>query len=185
MVARDRWSSLHWDRHRRPITIALEPIFRKVINLHRRNLETGVNHVRPWPVLSEFGGTVLAIGHLWFAWTCTLDVHWIVPILAGVPFGMGNACVFIYASNYMARSYGIYTASALAGNMALRSIMGACLPLAGRSMYSTLGLNLASALLGIVKAIYILIPIGFYFCGHRIRKTSILIKEMERHQAPR
>lgn len=51
------------------------------------------------------------------------------PILAGIPFGAGNAGVFIYASNYLVQSYGVYAASALAGNAVLRSVMGATLPL--------------------------------------------------------
>ncbi|KAE8378001.1 MFS general substrate transporter [Aspergillus bertholletiae] len=166
------------------IAIALEPAFRKIINLHRRDPETG--EVPPEAMVSivVFGATLLAIGQLWFAWTCTPDIHWVVPILAGVPFGMGNACVFIYASSYMARSYGIYAASALAGNMVLRSIMGAYLPLAGPSMYSTLGLNWASSLLGIVEAVCILIPVGFYLYGDRIRQASPLIKEMEKNRPP-
>lgn len=126
------------------------------------------------------GAILLAVGQLWFAWTCTPHVHWIVPILAGVPFGAGNACVFIYANSYMARSYGLYTASALSGNMFVRSLMGACLPLAGPSMYGTLGLNWASTLLGLVEAACISIPVVFYFYGHRIRKASCIIQEMER-----
>ncbi|KAB8229569.1 MFS transporter [Aspergillus alliaceus] len=167
------------------LAIAFEPLFRKVINLHRKDPETGAVPPEAMVSIVCFGATLLAIGQLWFAWTCTPNVHWIAPILAGVPFGAGNACVFIYANNYMARSYGIYAASALAGNMVLRSIMGACLPLAGPSMYGTLGLNWASTLLGIVEAVCILIPIGFYFYGHKIRNASPLIKEMERHQVSR
>ncbi|PKY03243.1 MFS general substrate transporter [Aspergillus campestris IBT 28561] len=161
------------------IAIAMEPLFRKVINLHRKSPETGTVPPEAMVSIICFGATLLAIGQLWFAWTCTPNVHWIAPILAGVPFGAGNACVFIYASNYMARSYGIYAASALAGNMVLRSVMGACLPLAGPEMYATLGLNWASTLLGIVEAVCILIPVVFYFHGHKIRKASPLIREME------
>ncbi|KAL6229841.1 hypothetical protein BDW75DRAFT_249232 [Aspergillus navahoensis] len=162
------------------IAIACEPIFRKVINLHRKP-EGG--NVPPEAMVSTvgFGATLLAVGQLWFSWTCTPNTHWIVPILAGVPFGAGNACVFIYASNYLARSYGIYAASALAGNMLLRSIVGACLPLAGPSMYGTLGLNWASTLLGIVEAACISIPVVFYFYGHKIRKASPLIRMTEDH----
>lgn len=125
------------------------------------------------------GAILLAAGQLWFAWTCTPDVHWLVPILAGVPFGAGNGCVFIYATNYIARSYERYTASALSGNMFVRSLMGACLPLAGPSMYGTLGLNWASTLLGLVEAVFISIPVVFYFQGHRIRKASRMIQEIE------
>ncbi|KAL3258482.1 hypothetical protein ABHI18_006019 [Aspergillus niger] len=106
------------------IAIACEPIFRKVINLHRKS-EGGTVPPEAMVSIVSFGATLLAVGQLWFAWTCTSNINWIVPILAGVPFGAGNACVFIYASNYLARSYGIYAASALAGNMLLRSILGA------------------------------------------------------------
>ncbi|KAF7183307.1 hypothetical protein CNMCM7691_003220 [Aspergillus felis] len=161
------------------MAIALEPVFRKVINLHHRDPKTGAVPPEAMVSIVGLGATLLAVGQLWFAWTCTPDVHWILPILAGVPFGAGNACVFIYASNYMARSYGIYAASALAGNMVSRSVAGAFLPLAGPSMYETLGLNWASTLLGIVEAVCILIPVAFYFYGHRIRSASPLIQEME------
>lgn len=164
------------------ITIACEPLFRKVINLHRKDPKTGT--VPPEAMVSVvfFGATLLAIGQLWFSWTCTRKVHWIVPILAGVPFGIGNACVLIYASNYLARSYGLYAASALAGNMFTRSVMGAFLPLAGPSMYAALGLNWASTILGLVEAVCILIPVVFYFYGHIIRRNSPLIRVVERLQ---
>ncbi|PLB52587.1 MFS general substrate transporter [Aspergillus steynii IBT 23096] len=124
------------------------------------------------------GSILLAIGQLWFAWTCTPNVHWIVSILAGLPFGAGTACVFVYASNYIAHSYGIFSASALAGNMVMRSVMGATLTLAGPSMYKTLGLNWAGTLLGVVVTVCIAIPFSFYFYGHRIRERSVLIKEL-------
>ncbi|KAE8307128.1 major facilitator superfamily domain-containing protein [Aspergillus transmontanensis] len=164
------------------IAIACEPLFRKVINLHHKDPETGMVQPEAMVSIVFFGATLLAIGQLWFSWTCTPNVHWLVPILAGVPFGVGNACVLIYASNYIARSYGIYAASALAGNMLTRSIMGAILPLAGPSMYKALGLNWASTILGIVEAVCISIPVVFYFNGHRIRKASPFIKEMVKIQ---
>lgn len=160
------------------LAIACEPIFRRVINCHQKP-EDGTVQPEAMVSIVSLGATLLAIGQLWFAWTCTPNVHWIVPILSGVPFGAGNACVFIYASNYMARSYGIYAASALAGNMLCRSVMGAVLPLAGPSMYATLGLNWGSTLLGIVEVLCISIPIVFYFWGHRIREKSPLLKKMQ------
>lgn len=162
------------------LAIAAEPLFRKVINLHRKDPETGEVPPEAMAIVVVFGAVLLAVGQLWFAWTCQPSVHWIVPILAGVPFGIGNACVFIYATNYMARSYGIYTASALSGNMFFRSLMGACLPLAGPSMYDKLGLNWASTLLGLVEAACISIPVVFYFYGHRIRKASPMIQAIEK-----
>lgn len=162
------------------ITIACEPLLRKIIHSHRRDPETGQVPPEAMASIVSLGAILLAVGQLWFAWTCTSNVHWVVPILAGLPFGAGNACVFIYANNYMSRSYGIYTASALAGNMFSRSLMGACLPLAGPSMHAALGLNWASTLLGLVEAACVSIPVVFYFYGHRIRKASPMIRELEK-----
>ncbi|KAJ5093586.1 major facilitator superfamily domain-containing protein [Penicillium angulare] len=161
------------------VTIACEPLIRKVINSHRKDPSTGDVPPEAMASIIILGAVLLAIGQLWFAWTCTPNVHWSVPIISGIPFGAGNACVFIYANNYLARSYGIYTASAMSGNVFSRSIMGACLPLAGPSMYKALGLNWASTLLGLVEAVCISIPVVFYLYGHKIRKASPMIQEME------
>lgn len=161
------------------LAIAFEPLLRKVIDWHTKDPETGEVPPEAMTIVVIFGAILLAVGQLWFAWTCQPAVHWIVPIVAGVPFGAGNACVFIYANSYIARSYGIYTASALSGNMFFRSVMGACLPLAGPSMYSKMGLNWASTLLGLVEAACISIPVVFYIYGHRIRQASPMIQAKE------
>lgn len=162
------------------IAIACEPLFRKVINRQRKDPSTGEVPPEAMASIVVLGTILLAAGQLWFTWTCTPDLHWIVPILAGLPFGAGKVCVFIYATNYLARSFGQYTASALSGNMLVRSLMAACLPLAGPSMYGTLGLNWASILLGLVEAVGISTPVVFYFQGHRIRKASRMIQEIEK-----
>ncbi|QIX00005.1 hypothetical protein AMS68_005522 [Peltaster fructicola] len=161
------------------IVIAIEPLIRKAINMHTRDPETG----RPPPEAGVsvvcVAAVLLPVGELWFAWTCTPNVHWIVPILAGIPFGMGNAGVFIYASNYLVHSYGIYAASALAGNAVLRSVMGAVLPLAGTVMYNNLGANWAGTILGLLESVCIPIPFIFYKYGYRIRQKSTLIRQMD------
>lgn len=96
------------------LIIGLEPLIRRMINSHKKDPETG--KVPPEAMVSIVcTAAVLApIGELWFAWTCVPPVHWIWPILAGIPFGAGNTAVFIYASNYLAQSYGSkYHAQAL------------------------------------------------------------------------
>lgn len=160
------------------ITICAEPLLRRMINSHRKDPETG--EVPPEAMVSVIciAAVLLAVGEIWFAWTCTTSVHWIVPILAGIPFGAGNAGVFIYSNNYLVHSYSVYAASALAGNAVLRSIMGATLPLAGTAMYNALGPNWAGTLLGLVEAACVPIPVVFYFKGAAIRKRSALITRM-------
>ena len=110
--------------------------------------------------------------------TCTPNVHWIFPLLAGIPFGAGNCGVFIYASNYLVHSYGIYAASALAGNAVLRSAMGGALPLAGPKMYASLGPHWSATMLALIEFALIPIPVVFYLYGHKIREKSVLIKQM-------
>lgn len=41
------------------------------------------------------GSFLLPIGLFWFAWAPMKDVHWIVPVLAGVPFGWGCLAIFV------------------------------------------------------------------------------------------
>lgn len=46
-------------------------------------------------MLGSFG---IPISLFWFAWTARADVHWIVPVLAGVPFGWGIVALFVGTS---------------------------------------------------------------------------------------
>lgn len=162
------------------LVIGSEPLLRRMINSH--NVDPATGRVPPEAMVSVIciAAVLAPIGELWFAWTCTPPVHWIWPILAGIPFGAGNTAVFIYASNYLAHSYGIYAASALAGNSIVRSILGGTLPLAGSAMYAKLNPHWAGTLLGLVQVAIIPIPVVFYKYGHKIRKKSVLIQSMQR-----
>jgi hypothetical protein len=111
-----------------------------------------------------------------------LSIHWALPIAAGIPFGFGNAAVFIYAGNYLSYSYGIYAASAMAGNAVMRSLIGGFLPLAGPSLYRALGPNWAGTLLGLLEVAIIPIPFLFYKYGHRIREKSTMIRKMRENE---
>ncbi|KAG9662948.1 MFS general substrate transporter, partial [Aureobasidium melanogenum] len=161
------------------LTIVLEPLCRRLINSHKKDPETG--DIPPEAMVSVIciAAVSLAAGELWFAWTCTPNVHWIVPIIAGIPFGAGNAGVFIYSNNYLVHSYSVYAASALAGNAVLRSIMGATVPLAGPAMYAALGSNWAGCTLGLVEMACAPIPVVFYLYGKKIRAKSALIRSMQ------
>ncbi|KAI3549289.1 polyamine transporter 3 [Colletotrichum filicis] len=62
--------------------------------------------------------------------------------------------------------------------MVVRSIMGACLPLAGPSMYGTLGLSWSGILLGFVEMLCVSVPVAFYFYGYKIRQGSSMMQEI-------
>ncbi|KAL2821061.1 major facilitator superfamily domain-containing protein [Aspergillus granulosus] len=162
------------------IMIACEPLVRRMINSHKLDPETG--KVPPEAMVSIvcIAAILIPSGELWFAWTCSpASIPWIVPILAGVLFGCGNAGVFIYASNYLTDSYGVYAASAMAGNSVIRSVLGGVLPLVGTYLYDGLGPNWAGTLLGLLEVAIIPIPFVFYKYGHVIRRKSVLISRMQ------
>jgi hypothetical protein len=167
------------------IVIVSEPLIRKMINAHKPDPESETGDVPPEAMVSVvcIAAILIPVGELVFAWTGTPNVHWIVPLIAGIPFGMGNCGVFIYATNYLVYSYDVYAASALAGNAVLRSAMGATMPLAGASMYNTLGPHWAGTLLALLEAACIPIPFVFYRYGWKIRSKSALIRSMREDRA--
>ncbi|OQD75245.1 hypothetical protein PENDEC_c008G00906 [Penicillium decumbens] len=162
------------------LTIACEPLVRRLINRHEIDPETGRVHPEAMVSFVCICSILIPVGELWFAWTCSpASIHWIVPLLAGIPFGAGNTGVFIYASNYLTGSYGMYAASALAGNSVIRSILGGVLPLAGSYMYASLGPNWSGTLLGLLEVAIVPIPFVFYKYGYKIRMKSTLIQRIQ------
>lgn len=75
------------------------------------------------------GALAVPIGLFWFAWTNGPNIHWIVSIIAGAPFGFGTVLIFLGVMNYLIDTYTIYAASVLAANSVLRSLFGAAFPL--------------------------------------------------------
>ncbi|KAI1804439.1 MFS general substrate transporter [Daldinia bambusicola] len=165
------------------LAIVAEPLWRRVINSHPMDPATGRAPPEATARVMIIGAILVPIGQLVFSWTCLpTTIHWAIPIAFGVPFGAGNTLSFIYGSNYLAGAYGIYAASALAGNAVTRSIFGGTLPLVGPSMYAKLTPQWAGTLLGLLEATMIPIPIIFYRYGEKIRSKSTIIRQMREDQ---
>jgi hypothetical protein len=161
------------------MAILAEPWLRKIINAHPKDPLTGKVPPEATARVMIIGAILTPIGQLVFSWTCLpTTIHWAIPIAFGIPFGAGNTISFIYGSNYLAGSYGIYAASALAGNAVTRSFFGGTLPLAGPSMYAKLTPQWAGTILGLMEVALIPIPIIFYKYGERIRARSPVIRQM-------
>ncbi|GAB0136169.1 hypothetical protein EsDP_00004481 [Epichloe bromicola] len=115
------------------------------------------------------GSIALPIGLFWFAWTNSESIHWIVSILAGVPFGFGMVLVFLSIMNYLIDSYTIFAASVLAANSVLRSLFGAAFPLFTTYMYKDLGIHWASTIPAFLALACVPFPFLFHKYGARIR----------------
>lgn len=113
---------------------------------------------------------LIPVGLFIYGWTTQYHVHYIVPIMATALIGIGNIAIFMCISTYLVDAFTIYAASALAANTVIRSVMGAVLPLAGQSMYKTLGLGWGNSLLAFVSLATLPIPWVIIQWGERLRK---------------
>lgn len=133
-----------------------------------------------WATIEEYqrlplaclGGPLYVLALFWLGWTSSADIHWIVPMLAGIPFGMAFFLIFVALINYLVDAYHQYAASAMAAASCSRSIFGAVLPLAANPMFQSLGIAWGCSLLGFLSMLMTLIPFIFIRFGGRIRSRS-------------
>ncbi|KAK0102658.1 hypothetical protein ONS95_006262 [Cadophora gregata] len=118
------------------------------------------------------GSIMMPIGLFWFAWAPGKDVHWIVPVLAGVPFGWGSLAIFISATTYLVDVYMTTSASAIAANGILRYLFGAIFPLFTIQMYTALGVHWAGSVFAFVGLLLMPVPWVFFWKGKELRKRS-------------
>lgn len=120
------------------------------------------------------GSIMLPIGLFWFAWAPSKDVHWIVPVLAGVPFGWGCLAIFISATTYLVDVYqSANGASAVAANGILRYGLGAAFPLFTVQMYSAMGVHWAGSVFAFVSLALLPVPWVFFWKGKELRARSL------------
>ncbi|KAK2601435.1 hypothetical protein N8I77_010884 [Diaporthe amygdali] len=109
----------------------------------------------------------------WFGWTADAGVHWVSPVIAAIPFAVGNIMVYSSGALYIMNSYGsLHGASALSANSLLRYAGGGAFPLFTVQMFSSMGIGWASSLLGFVSIALVPVPWVLYKYGHRIRAHS-------------
>ncbi|KAI9660530.1 MAG: hypothetical protein M1821_009881 [Bathelium mastoideum] len=145
---------------------------------------------KPWSLKEEnrrlplacFGGPLFAVSLFWLGWAARPSVHWIVPILAGIPCGIGYLLIFMALLNYIVDAYADFAASALAAAACSRSLMGVVLPFAAKPLYNRLGVPWACSLLGFLCLLMCVIPLVFIKFGDQIRARSKWCQELARRR---
>ena len=130
--------------------------------------------------IAILGGPMYVIALFWLGWTARESIPFWVPMLAGIPFGMGFVLIFMALLNYLTDAYEIFAASAMAAASCCRSLAGAVLPFAATPLYDNLGVAWASSLLGFLSLGMCVIPFVFLWKGDVIRQGSsfcIYLKE--------
>ncbi|KAF9256456.1 MFS general substrate transporter [Marasmius fiardii PR-910] len=120
----------------------------------------------------EVGAILVPVGLFWLAFTTYPHVHWIVPIIASIPFGAGSVLVFSSVFTYLVTAYRPIAASAMASNSAMRSTVAAVFPLFAGAMYDRLGTVGATAVLAGIMAGLAPLPFIFRRIGARLRAKS-------------
>ncbi|KAK4205723.1 putative polyamine transporter [Triangularia verruculosa] len=143
-------------------------------------LRSAMSKNKPWTRQEEYrrlplaciGGPMFVVSLFWLGWTAKEGIHFFIPMLAGIPFGVGFMCIFQALLNYLTDAYEIYAASANAAASTSRSLLATVLPLATLPMFEKLGISGACSLLGGVSTLMCVIPFVFLWQGDRIRSNS-------------
>lgn len=118
------------------------------------------------------GVFIVPIGLFIIGWTSYSHLHWIGPIIGSFIYGMGTILVFNGIFAYTVEAYRKYTASAMAANSFIRSIMSGVFPLFGLQMYEKMSIQWATTLLALFACALIPIPFVFYKYGAILRAKS-------------
>lgn len=132
--------------------------------------------------LALMGGPLYVVSLFWLGWTSRTSIPFYVPMLAGIPFGMGFILVFIALLNYLTDAYEVFAASAMAASSCCRSLAGAILPFAAKPMYTRLGVPWASSLLAFLSLLMCGIPLLFMWKGDQIREGSVFCRELKQRK---
>ncbi|KAF5344637.1 hypothetical protein D9756_011229 [Leucocoprinus leucothites] len=153
------------------LALATQPLWNR---FHKKIAKSNGGKLPPEARLymGQVGAVCIPVGLFWLAFTTYPSVHWIVPIIASVPFGAGIFFVFNSTFTYLVIAYRPVAASAMAGNSAMRATFGAVFPLFAGAMYQRLGTVGATALLAGLTAIMAPLPFVLVKIGPRLRSQS-------------
>lgn len=86
-----------------------------------------VPEARLYPMM--IGGVMLVGALFIFGWTSSKNIHWIGPCFGTLLLGIAFITIFQGAMNYLVDTFQAYSASAIAANTAVRSILAGAFPL--------------------------------------------------------
>jgi multidrug resistance protein len=124
-------------------------------------------------VLAKIGAVALPAALFWLGWSSKRSVHWICPVIAGVPFGFGLLLIFFCVIIYFSMTYPpLSLASALAANNLLRYVLASVFPLFTVQMYQRLHIDWASSLFAFIALAMLPVPWIFEKWGPKLRMKS-------------
>lgn len=119
------------------------------------------------------GGFIFVIGLFGLGWTGNYkSINIAVPLVFTVFIGAGFNSIFQQCINFLVDTYGLFSASALAANTFLRSLLACGLPLAAQPMFRAVGIGPGMSIIGAVAAAALPVPFLFMRYGAALRNKS-------------
>ena len=122
--------------------------------------------------LTMVAGPILTASLFWFAWTSFSGISVWPPIVAGGFYGLGIFFIMNSLFTYMADTYGVLTASAMAANTIVRSGFGVGFPLFATQMYHKLNPRWATTVLAFISLVLVPIPFLLHKFGPQMRAKT-------------
>ncbi|WWC68745.1 uncharacterized protein I206_102679 [Kwoniella pini CBS 10737] len=136
--------------------------------LSKRNGDKGQPEYRL--VLTACGMITMPIGLFIYGWTANSHTHWIAPIIGQYLIGIGLVLPFNTIQNFLVDAFHPYSAAAIAGATAARSIVACILPLFASEMFQKLDWGWGNTLLACVAILGIPAPFIMFLHGKQLRE---------------
>ncbi|WWC97077.1 hypothetical protein V866_003954 [Kwoniella sp. B9012] len=136
--------------------------------LSKRNGDKGQPEYRL--VLTQTGMIIMPIGLFIYGWTANSHTHWIAPIIGQYLIGIGLVLPFNTIQNFLVDAFHPYSAAAIAGATAARSIVACILPLFATEMFVKLNWGWGNTLLACVAILGVPCPFVMFLCGKKLRE---------------
>ncbi|KPI34565.1 Polyamine transporter 4 [Cyphellophora attinorum] len=123
------------------------------------------------------GGILQVISLFWLAWTCRKDIHWVVPLLALIPYGISWALLMLGMPVYKNAIYmAQYGASALAPDLILRYVMSSFFPLFTPQMLDAMTFEWTVSFFAFLSIPMAVLPLALYRYGDAMLQRSVYLK---------
>lgn len=120
--------------------------------------------------LANIGAVFIPASLFWFAWTVEYKVHWTVPLLSTVFFGIGQITILNTCQNYYIDSFSQFAASAIAAGAVFRSIVGGVVPLGASQLFDKIGYGWGVSVFAFLSLALSPAPVLFYRYGQKLRE---------------
>lgn len=90
---------------------------------------------------------LVPLGLLWYGWSATYTLHWIMPNIGITIYSFGLLMGYQCIQAYVLDCYPVYAASAMGALTVLRSLAGFTLPIFAPAMYRRFGYGWSSTIL--------------------------------------